>query len=805
MKRPTFSGLRGARRGAALLFTAALLTLMSVVVLGYMSLAIRSARVTTQSETQERLDNAAESVIALAVNELWGDFREERAGEPSTPLHFQLFLDGRGLRNQASDVRPEPQDVTGLVDLLQRGRDMELDAVVVESLGIVRVDTPRSTRLEITAAVRGRVASDRPGLRGVLTSSVTDVWEVGRADWDGLEYALLANNINCVMCHTNVDNARRFYNLDPTLRGTFERVKVGSLESLQLRGEPDSSIAGTLYLTGQGLEHDGDLLADWGDLHFKSREFDVNGRLVEDPFGGLFETDLSPADPSNPQPGENLYLGYEPEGGNQVDGFLPDSFPSPFPDDGGLDVSTGLPVPGDAGNRVVDDSEFLSAAYGSDGVVSGGTITRLDGADRVTSEADLDALRRGNTEGLSGTVEGTVYLYGTEDDPILLDGDLAIHGDVVIHGHVKGTGSILASGNVYVPGDLLYADGSYGGAGRTFGTGADGVENALAIASGGNIMVGDFFHPRWGEGAPTDGTPATSFNFIMDELTIFNRMEWMKTQPTLPGERTRTLVGTREVTVTVYDEYRTEEYFVEVPIYEEVDDGTGYGTIRRIVGYREERRTRRIGIGEPRTETRTRNVYEWTQPQHTNPLYAGADYIPRYYGFTTGSPVAIYNGEGYFDPTTGTWRGPEHAGEWSASKLTYADPADPSDPLLYAPDGSPIAVVSTLTGGGGWISDELLRRIMEEGLASRSSSGPLEIDATLYSNNSIFGIIPARNKRGVDGRMIVNGAIVAADIGLLAPRGLQMNYDARGRGLLNLTSDREVTIRRQLWSPARAD
>ena len=194
MKRPMFSGLRGDRRGAALLFTAALLTLMSVVVLGYMSLAVRSARVTTQVETQERIDNAAESVIALAVNELWGDFREERAGEPSTPLHFQLFLDSRGLRNQAADFRPAPQDVMGLVDLNRRGRDSELDAVVVEELGVIRVDTPRSTRIEISATVRARVAADRPGLQGVLESSVTDVWEVGRADWDGLEYALLALN-----------------------------------------------------------------------------------------------------------------------------------------------------------------------------------------------------------------------------------------------------------------------------------------------------------------------------------------------------------------------------------------------------------------------------------------------------------------------------------------------------------------------------------------------------------------------------------------------------------------------------------
>jgi hypothetical protein len=55
---------------------------------------------------------------------------------------------------------------------------------------------------------------------------------------------------------------------------------------------------------------------------------------------------------------------------------------------------------------------------------------------------------------------------------------------------------------------------------------------------------------------------------------------------------------------------------------------------------------------------------------------------------------------------------------------------------------------------------------------------------------------------GADGRMLINGGIVAADIGLLAPVELQINFDERGGSLLDLRADTQVFIRRQLMVPA---
>ena len=49
--------------------------------------------------------------------------------------------------------------------------------------------------------------------------------------------------------------------------------------------------------------------------------------------------------------------------------------------------------------------------------------------------------------------------------------------------------------------------------------------------------------------------------------------------------------------------------------------------------------------------------------------------------------------------------------------------------------------------------------------------------------------------------MTVNGGIVAADIGLLAPNKIQIRYDARPKDLLNITSETSIRLRRLLRAP----
>ncbi len=808
--------------GTSLLAAMALLAFISSLILAYLATAVDSSHWTDTRAISRRLETAAHSLLALSIDNVWGEFRRAHPNG-STHFDFRLYMENRGILNQAGQANPTSTDLRALFDTNQVTESADFQGLVVEHLQVRREDLPRSIRLYFEVEVSHGTQGDGPG--GVRRT-VQEVLSVEPPSWGGLDFALLANNINCVMCHTEVDNAFRFYNTDEEKFGTFERTKLGSLESFQLRDDPMSWIAGTLYLQGDGVHDDGSEITDWSAMGLKSRSFDGHGMLSEDAWGDLVETDLAPADNADLGPYENLYVSYSDESGDQIDGFLPDSFPAPFPDDGGYDKDTGLPVTTGAGNRQVDEGEFYVAAQESSGVVTGGVIGVLPEGGTVSTEAELASFQSGGETKLNAVTEGNVYLYGTEDNPIVLDGNLAIDGDLILMGVVKGEGVLRVSGNIYMPSDVTYADGDAGGAGRTFGSSEDGTSNILALAAGGNIMVGDVFHPAWGDGTTTGDTDG-SFSFIMEELALFNRMEWMKTQPTLPGKSVYTEIGEEirqverwnwesyEVDVEVTTPIR-ETYWVDesVPIYETVNNGrsgeyyrqwseiVGYETQsvqkKRTIGYTTETvtRTKWRKVGDSWMEDEVKKLYEWQTPNHANPHYEGEEYMPRYYGFTGGSTIPIFNEDGYLEPNSGAWIADERAGSWWDSGMSRADPDDPNDPFLFDAEGNPKAVISTLTPTGNWLSEDMLRKLITTALEARDPDQPLEINGTLYSNNSIFGIIPASGGTGVSGELLVNGGIVASDVGLLAPTRLQLNHDTRSRRVLDIRSDTQIELRR---------
>ena len=344
---------------------------------------------------------------------------------------------------------------------------------------------------------------------------------------------------------------------------------------------------------------------------------------------------------------------------------------------------------------------------------------------------------------------------------------------------------------------MLYLDGTCEFGDRTFGVNADGEANALGLAAGGNILCGDIFHPFFGEGDPIDGTQATSYNFIMEELGIFNRMEWMKTEETLPGAGYEATVPRTEW-VPGGDYYYKEEITYEKNIYEYTDYS------KTLVGTETVTGTTWVWFDDIDLVPADAPIYEWRDTVYTNPYYQGPDYLPRYYGFTEGSEIPIYDLDGYFDPVAGVWQADERAGkygEWDLGDISVLDPTDLSEERLYHEDGTPRAAISTLTGTGGWIADELLRDLIVGRLAERDATTDLEIDAVLYSSNSIFGILPVEGGVGSNGRAIVNGAIVAADVGLLAPVGFRLNYDARAKDLVDLNAVSRLTVRRMFIVP----
>ncbi|MEZ5973927.1 MAG: hypothetical protein R3E96_03515, partial [Planctomycetota bacterium] len=351
-------------------------------------------------------------------------------------------------------------------------------------------------------------------------------------------------------------------------------MRVGSIESIHIRSNPESSIAGTLYLGGNALEDDGDPLTNWSSLSLKSYSFDTDGKLLEDAFGGMTQQNLSPADAVNPLALENLYLDYLANGvTGMVDGDLPDYFPSPFPDNGGFDSISGVATPQYADNRILDPNEFMATAGSATGTISGGEVAVVPYGSTISSLGAFDAALTSGSSSLGNLTMGNVVLYGTEANPIVLDGTIAVDGDVVLAGVIKGSGAIMASGNVFIPGELKYADGVDGGGNRTFGVATDGTLNAVAVTAGGNVTFGDPSHVT--SGTPVDGTPATQFNFIMDELAIFNRGEWIKTQPQLPGKAVYQMTGSNTTSVWIQP-MMDETYYEDVDVYEWQPTGNQY-------------------------------------------------------------------------------------------------------------------------------------------------------------------------------------------------------------------------------------
>jgi hypothetical protein len=260
-------------------------------------------------------------------------------------------------------------------------------------------------------------------------------------------------------------------------------------------GDADSNIAGTLYVRGTVTDADGDDIADWSDLAFQSYAFDSEGMLLEG--GSSGPGDLT-SDPFSASPvplvkGENLYLEYPTDYAEMVDGNLPPGFPPPIPDDGGINPATGLPDPASIENKIIDDFEFDALAAGASGTITAANVTVIadgDTLDLAGYTAAITPLPEEVGSYVMGESDpGNLVLTGTLDKPISITGTVAIDGDLIIHGYVQGQGTLVARGNIYVPSDLEYKDGA------SFGIDADGMPNALGMAAGGNVLVGDYLAP----------------------------------------------------------------------------------------------------------------------------------------------------------------------------------------------------------------------------------------------------------------------------------------------------------------------
>ena len=130
-----------------------------------------------------------------------------------------------------------------------------------------------------------------------------------------------------------------------------------------------------------------------------------------------------------------------------------------------------------------------------------------DGTDLVVSDAVYgdDPLEKDN-----------VLIWGTDENPIIIDGPVVVEGALIIKGKVEGQGCIYSMDNVYIPDNLTYVDPptlkpewnyddyssaeerdaawqAASAAWKTENQDADGI----GIFAKGNVIIGDFKNNKW--------------------------------------------------------------------------------------------------------------------------------------------------------------------------------------------------------------------------------------------------------------------------------------------------------------------
>ncbi|RMG15900.1 MAG: hypothetical protein D6731_07310, partial [Planctomycetota bacterium] len=692
-------------------------------------------------------------------------------------------LQGSGAWTVASQT---PAGTSGPVALtLQSGGTIEVRVQVKRVLDAGSGDT----YLHLTSVALNRSTGEARTSETVL--------KTGGAPFPGLEYGFLTNNVNCTFCHAEFDTVTRAYPGMGVPAGQHERIKVASLEALQIRADRRNlaKIAGTLYAVGAWQNKDGTPLtpADTAAVDIKTVPIDpTTGKLVADDWSVL--TDLVDGKPTQ-TPFASFYKGYT--NADTFDGEMPASFP---------------PVIDPGADKLLDDTEWQShlTAEKIDGKLEGGVITKYaDAPGSYTPAGDNLLPRTGGVGVYNSNINGpreNVILIGTKADPIRLNGDVGINGDVIISGYVEGDGLLLARGNVYIVGDLIYNDGDTNGDGtglRTFGKKNDGTKNTWAIAAAGNILHGNFNMDKNGkliEGLGTNGgnDPSGSDGGLLGkELGLFNRLEWAKTQqyvgvnpniadPANPGAwgDPNALGGLKGPTLT--------------------DDPTKAMTYTA-----NDLAAGRIPASDPRLAANggtLASTADLVGQPILNTVYTPG-YKPRYYSVkdpSAGGKIFVFNTPpsdpskldkgAWWDNTSnngkGQWKGKESGKYSEMSELTGLTPGVDYVPEVFNP-------------ANDWFDPTDLLEMYRAEDAKRKADGGVreyEVDGLLYTNNAIFLMARRAGSNYANssaGQIRVNGGIVAADTGILAghnTRGLLVNYDKATSQYLRLTDDETVAL-----------
>jgi len=153
----------------------------------------------------------------------------------------------------------------------------------------------------------------------------------------------------------------------------------------------------------------------------------------------------------------------------------------------------GLPENQHEMQPVIEMPNLSDLTWYEERAIADGTSIEIDGSTYVNGVLGDD-----------GGESQHLFLTGTEDDPIVLDGPVVVRGSVVISGYVTGQGSIYAGGNIYVPSNLEYLDppatsrpSSNDQATVEAWRAASADKDSLGLFAREHIVVGDYTKSVW--------------------------------------------------------------------------------------------------------------------------------------------------------------------------------------------------------------------------------------------------------------------------------------------------------------------
>lgn len=706
-----------------LVMIAIIVVLGAVVVSGHL---VSAARNNTDIVTNMHLlEEACKAGVDFAIERLWNQYLITNHAAEDDLASYNLFIDG--VVEDGATL-----DMLGGAPLVLNTRH----GVVVEEISVHREDVFDGILLTVRVTA-GAQASNTSG--GAHRQRVEQTLRVSGVPFAGFEYAILSNNINCLLCHTGVYSIGQQLNTAPEQYGGFDRIKVATLEALSYRPqEADSVVAGAIYTRGQVYDERGQPLTPEqivSSTALRSFEFSAeDGKLRETADGNLvgpvaLRHAVTDAD-GYPEPYASLYTDYPTDPHLMTDGPLPDVFPAPFPDTNN--------------NRYVDADEFDEVAQLLSGAISGGIVYGVPTGEYYAGPSLPEASNAALTAVSStGRYDGNLILVGTEADPVRINGEVAVSGDLLIQGKVRGWGQLFVRGNTYITGDVVYDD-----APGYYGVAEDGTENALAIIAGGSVLMGDYLTIRGkNHREDRDLYPDWSSGAILARVAHQSNLS-------PPFEGTRIILDRGYFDAGVIDAGEIMPTMIDLEGNEVLRQGQQFSF--------------------------TQSALQMFNNLELEKALNDPDYVPRFYGLRDTQPNNIY----LFMNTYNEKHGISYTNKGVVLLTEYliSEGINP-DTILDR------AAFHYMNPTGHWISEETLRQIWWEDEMQREMGDIWLFDGLLYSNNAIFGITRSYRRKGshTNACMRVRGAIIAPDLGLLAP-----GADEKGKESCTLLYDPRV-------------